>query len=199
MIRGATKFDLFKLEEEEKRLIEFLELLEQKKNLLKRQTEKSKRNFEKINNEFNKKFLSANILLKEAIKKFGLSHLKRISSVISRNYEIEMKKISVAGIKIKIPVIIKNEKIKYPITITSSTFDRTVEEFEELFEISVRFIVSKIIVERLTKELQDTIRKKNYLEMFVIPNVKRRRKYIEEYLSEREREEFSRIKRFKSF
>ena len=60
---------------------------------------------------------------------------------------------------------------------TSSTFDRMIEEYENVFKISVRLIVSKIIIQRLTKELQDAIRKENYLDVVIIPKIKNQRKY----------------------
>lgn len=69
---------------------------------------------------------------------------------------------------------------------------------EEVLEVLLNICSREIRLRRLGEEIQKTSRRINALEQFVIPRLDRELSRIELALEEREREDLSRLKRFKA-
>lgn len=115
------------------------------------------------------------------------------------DYSIEIQYHSVMGVDI--PVVNADQINAHPyygIHSTGSAVDETYLSFLEVRKHTLLLAEVENSIYRLAKAIQSTQRRANSLKNVVIPEYKKTVKYISDYLEEKEREEFSRLKVIKS-
>ncbi len=90
------------------------------------------------------------------------------------------------------------DRPQYPMTLTSSEFDKAYIKFNRAKEITVRLAELENSIYRLAVAIKKTQKRANALKNIIIPRFQSQLKFISGALEEKEREEFSRQKVIKA-
>lgn len=85
----------------------------------------------------------------------------------------------------------------YALTGMSARIDQAAEAFEELLSHLLELAPTEIKLKKLGEEIKKTSRRVNALEQRLIPKLTAEKRYIQQVLEEREREDIFRLKRIK--
>ncbi len=127
--------------------------------------------------------------------------LKSASFATRKGLLLDIKGKNIMGVAV--PVIEKKRIAKsvlergYSIIGVSGRIDETAEKFEAELDLVIGLAETETALKRLGGEIQMTRRRVNALEQVLIPELKKRAKYIENTIDEREREDLFRLKKVK--
>jgi V/A-type H+-transporting ATPase subunit D len=132
----------------------------------------------------------------------GKDTIESIAAVSERDFRIEVTEKSIWGLKYKdiafhdAPVRKPDER-GYDEYSTTPHLDESTLLFEKLLESMLTIAEYESKIKRLGEEIMRTTRKIRVLEELVLPDLKRQMKTIAQFIGEREREAYFRLKKFK--
>ncbi len=195
----VTRMELLKLKKSLEVAIRARNLLEEKRNVLAMELlnyiKKMGLAQEKIDERM-KKAHDAFIEAQMVLGKMGIR--SAIVSISPDRFSIEEKYRSIMGIRIPLLNLIEN-KMQIPCNFlsTSSKLDEVAFHMNEVIKATIEVAEAQATIKKLAEELKKIKRRVNALDRIIIPRIRNRIKYIEERLSEMERETIFRIKRIK--
>lgn len=132
----------------------------------------------------------------------GKEVIESIVAVSERDFRIDVVEKSIWGLKYKDIVFYdspmrKPDERGYDEYSTTPHLDESTALFEKLLESMLTIAQYESKIKRLGEEIVRTTRKIRVLEELVLPDLKRRIKTIAQFIGEREREAFFRLKKFK--
>ena len=136
-----------------------------------------------------------------ALSAEGPERLGSISLACHRNFEIELNRRNLWGIRV---ADIKRSPVRrgllergYAITGTGSRIDEATLSFEELLDSILELAPVETKLKKMGEEIKKTSRRVNALEQRLIRRLNSEQRYIQQVLEEREREDIFRMKRIK--
>lgn len=175
------------------------ELLDKKRNILIREMMMLIDKANNIQNNIDKAFEQAYKALQMA--NVTLGYCEKISKSIPLEDSVKIKYRSVMGVEIPIVTINqdKTPKLYYGLNSTNSKLDEAVNKFMNVKFLTVELSEIENSVYRLAYEIKKTQKRANSLKNILIPRFENDVTFITEALSEKEREEFTRLKVIKRF
>jgi len=171
------------------------ELLEKKKYILIKEREKYENEGKRLRNELNEAYEKASLMLRRTNVEIGIEEVSYIARGIKIDNGIDIKYKTIMGVEIPSIVCENQEKeINYGIYDTPISLDEAIIEFHKIKEILIELAGVENTIERLNKNIAKVQKRSNALSDIIIPRDKALEKSINEIISEREREEFSRLK-----
>jgi V/A-type H+-transporting ATPase subunit D len=140
--------------------------------------------------------------LKETKMVLGAIKLKEISSIAPSLFKIEVETRNLMGVRVPVlhldKKLAKTEKTPfYGFIDTPTMLDESVSLFQKILEKIVKYAEVIATLERLADEIISTKRRVNALNYVIIPRLETTINFIEQYLEERERESFIRMRHIK--
>ena len=131
----------------------------------------------------------------------GPERLGSISLACRRDFQIDLERRNLWGIRVadlKRPAVTRGLLERgYSITGTGSRIDEAARSFEELLDSILELAPIETKLKKLGEEIKKTSRRVNALEQRLIPRLNTEKRYIQQALEEREREDVFRLKRIK--
>lgn len=131
----------------------------------------------------------------------GPERLGSVALACHRDFQIDLQVRHLWGIRVadlKKPQVTRSLLDRgYAITGTGSRIDEAAGSFEELLESILELAPIEMKLKKLGEEIKKTSRRVNALEQRLIPRLNAEKRYIQQVLEEREREDIFRLKRIK--
>jgi V/A-type H+/Na+-transporting ATPase subunit D len=127
----------------------------------------------------------------------GVVAINRLTYGLSKEAKLDVGKRSIMGVKVPVIKDVKASDEWFSALYSSPELDNSVIKYREMFPALIRLIEKQLVLQRLADEIQKTKRKVNSLEYLIIPRLKGIKSIINFKLEEREREDFTRLKKIK--
>lgn len=171
------------------------ELMDKKRNILIRELMDLIAEATDIQEEIDTTFTNAYRALQKANIQMGIHEVEQISLGVPVENSIRIKRRSVMGTEIpKVEYDKKEKKPAYSFYHTKMSLDEACQQFEKVKELTIRLAEVENSAYRLAYNIKKTQKRANALSNITIPKYERLTKEIQEYLEEKEREEFTRLK-----
>lgn len=171
------------------------ELMDKKRNILIRELMDLIAEATDIQDEIDTTFTNAYRALQKANIQMGIHEVEQISLGVPVEDSIRIKRRSVMGTEIpKVEYDKKERKPAYSFYHTKMSLDEACQQFEKVKELTIRLAEVENSAYRLAYNIKKTQKRANALSNITIPRYERLAKEIQEYLEEKEREEFTRLK-----
>ena len=174
------------------------DLMDRKRNILIREIMTMSEKASTIQSEINTAYTKAYYTLEQA--QISIGNCSSFAECIPVDNGLHMTVRSVMGVEL--PTLKLNTTsplgLYYDLESTNGTLDVAYLKFNEVKTLTVELAEVEISVIRLAEAIQKTQKRANALGNVQIPQMQRTIKSIDEVLSEREREEFSRLKVIKA-
>ncbi|MBO5488161.1 MAG: V-type ATP synthase subunit D, partial [Eubacterium sp.] len=145
--------------------------------------------------EIDTTFTNAYRALQKANIQMGIHEVEQVSLAVPVENSIRIKRRSVMGTEIpKVEYEKKEQKPAYSFYHTRMSLDEACEQFEKVKELTIRLAEIENSAYRLAYNIKKTQKRANALQNITIPKYENLAKEIQEYLEEKEREEFTRLK-----
>jgi len=174
------------------------DLLDRKRNILVREMMELISSAEEIQNKINETYLEAYRALQNANITLGLVADTVSSFPYDDTLQIDYR--SVMGVELPVIRIDKEqngdkpERPVYSLMATNSQFDDAYLAFVRVKRLTVLMTQVETSIYRLANAVKKTQKRSNALQNIIIPNFEANIVFITNYLAEKEREEFSRLK-----
>lgn len=144
-------------------------------------------------------FQAAYHALQTANITLGISNVEQLGYTFPEDDSVSIRFRSIMGVELPM-VDFEKQPIepKYGFSRTSSALDEAYEKFNEVKALTAELAEVENAVYRLAVNVIKTKKRANALKNIIIPRYTDLVKYIQEYLEEKEREEFSRLKVIKN-
>jgi V/A-type H+-transporting ATPase subunit D len=132
----------------------------------------------------------------------GKNSIESLTFVTARNIGVDIREKSIWGLKYK-DVVVNETPVRepddrgYDYTATTPHLEEGIFLFEKILESMLDIAAFESKLNRLSDEITKITRKIKVLEERILPDLKHQIKTISQYISERERETYFRLKRFK--
>lgn len=171
------------------------ELMDKKRNILIRELMDLIAEATDIQEEIDTTFTNAYRALQKANIQMGIHEVEEIAFGVPVEDSIRIKRRSVMGTEIpKVEYDKKERKPAYSFYHTKMSLDEACQQFEKVKELTIRLAEVENSAYRLAYNIKKTQKRANALSNITIPKYERLAKEIQEYLEEKEREEFTRLK-----
>ena len=171
------------------------DLMDKKRNILIRELMDLIARATDIQDEIDTTFSNAYRALQNANLQMGIHQVEQISLAVPIEDSIRIKRRSVMGTEIpKVEYEKKQEKPAYSFYGTKMSLDEACQQFARVKELTIRLAEVENSAYRLAYHIKKTQKRANALQNITIPRYERLTKEIQEYLEEKEREEFTRLK-----
>lgn len=171
------------------------ELMDKKRNILIRELMGLIEEAEDIQEEIDATFAAAYRALQRVNIQMGIHAVEEIAKTVPVERSIRIKRRSVMGTEIPKVEYEKGErKPPYSLYNTRMSLDEACAEFEKVKELTIRLAGVENSAYRLAYNIKKTQKRANALSHITIPKYEGLVKEIQEYLEEKEREEFTRLK-----
>lgn len=171
------------------------ELMDKKRNILIRELMDLIAEATDIQEEIDTTFTNAYRALQKANIQMGIHEVEQISLGVPVEDSIRIKRRSVMGTEIpKVEYDKKEQKPAYSFYHTKMSLDEACQQFEKVKELTIRLAEVENSAYRLAYNIKKTQKRANALSNITIPKYENLTKEIQEYLEEKEREEFTRLK-----
>lgn len=171
------------------------ELMDKKRNILIRELMELIAEATDIQEEIDTTFTNAYRALQKANIQMGIHEVEQISLGVPVEDSIRIKRRSVMGTEIpKVEYDKKEQKPAYSFYHTKMSLDEACQQFEKVKELTIRLAEVENSAYRLAYNIKKTQKRANALSNITIPKYENLTKEIQEYLEEKEREEFTRLK-----
>lgn len=171
------------------------ELMDKKRNILIRELMDLIAEATDIQEEIDSTFTCAYRALQKANIQMGIHEVEQIAQGIPVEDSIHIKRRSVMGTEIpKVEYDKKERKPTYSFYHTKMSLDEACQQFEKVKELTIRLAQVENSAYRLAYSIKKTQKRANALSNIMIPRYEGLVKEIQEYLEEKEREEFTRLK-----
>lgn len=171
------------------------ELMDKKRNILIRELMELIAEATDIQEEIDTTFSEAYAALQKANIQMGIHEVEQIALSVPVEDGIAVKRRSVMGTEIpKVEYEKKERRPAYSFYHTKMSLDEASQQFERVKELTIRLAEVENSAYRLAYNIQKTQKRANALSNITIPKYENRVREIQEYLEEKEREEFTRLK-----
>lgn len=171
------------------------DLMDKKRNILIRELMDLIAEATDIQEEIDTTFTNAYRALQKANIQMGIHEVEQVSLAVPVENSIHIKRRSVMGTEIpKVEYEKKEQKPAYSFYHTRISLDEACEQFEKVKELTIRLAEIENSAYRLAYNIKKTQKRANALQNITIPKYENLSKEIQEYLEEKEREEFTRLK-----
>lgn len=171
------------------------ELMDKKRNILIRELMDLIAEATDIQEEIDTTFTNAYRALQKANIQMGIHEVEQISLGVPVEDSIRIKRRSVMGTEIpKVEYDQKEQKPAYSFYHTKMSLDEACQQFEKVKELTIRLAEVENSAYRLAYNIKKTQKRANALSNITIPKYENLAREIQEYLEEKEREEFTRLK-----
>ncbi len=171
------------------------ELMDKKRNILIRELMELISEAADIQTEIDSTFQTAYLALQKANIQMGIHEVEQISLAVPVEDSIQVKRRSVMGTEIpKVSYEKREHKPAYSFYHTRMSLDEACQQFEKVKELTIRLAEIENSAYRLATSIKKTQKRANALQNITIPKYESLAKEIQEYLEEKEREEFTRLK-----
>lgn len=171
------------------------ELMDKKRNILIRELMDLIAEATDIQEEIDTTFSEAYAALQKANIQMGIHEVEQIALSVPVEESILVKRRSVMGTEIpKVEYEKKECRPAYSFYHTKMSLDEACQQFERVKELTIRLAEVENSAYRLAYNIQKTQKRANALSNITIPKYENRAREIQEYLEEKEREEFTRLK-----
>lgn len=170
------------------------ELLDRKRMLMTREMARLSDNVESTKVELYEAFAAAYDSLREANMTLGQNEVFRIA--MSQSFDDEIYILTRSAMGVEIPEV-KCSPVKSPdygLSSTNPLLDEAYIKFGKVKVLAAKAAAVENSVERLEKAIKQSRKRANALKNIVIPDLESSIKYVTDYLSEKEREEFTTLK-----
>lgn len=195
---APTKSNLLLIKEQLSTAVEGYDLLEQKREILVMELLRIVEKVKLLEREIDKQVQLSYPALKNMLKAVGSDRVERIAHAVKYNFKMKEKKVTVAGMNFdSIDVELPEQQLFYSFLGSFADSDKVMVEFFKLLKLLTQMAGIRTVAWRLAGEVKKTQRRVNALDKMVIPQTKETKKYIEEVLEERERENIFVLKSLK--
>ena len=171
------------------------ELMDKKRNILIRELMELIAEASELQEQIDTTFTNAYRALQRANIQMGIHEVEEIALCVPVEHSIRIKRRSVMGTEIPKVEYEKGErKPAYSFYHTKLSLDEACQQFEQVKELTIRLAEIENSAYRLAYHIKKTQKRANALSHITIPKYERLEKEIQEYLEEKEREEFTRLK-----
>ena len=171
------------------------DLMDKKRNILIRELMELISEATDIQKEIDVTFSNAYKALQKANIQMGIHEVEQVSLSVPVENSIRIKRRSVMGTEIpKVEYVKKSGKPSYSFYGTKMSLDEACAEFEKVKELTIRLAEIENSAYRLAYNIKKTQKRANALQNITIPKYEKLSKEIQEYLEEKEREDFTRLK-----
>lgn len=171
------------------------DLMDKKRNILIRELMDLIAEATDLQEEIDTTFTNAYRALQKANMQMGIHEVEQISLGIPVEDSIRIKRRSVMGTEIpKVEYDKKPVKPAYSFYHTKMSLDEACQQFEKVKDLTIRLAEVENSAYRLAYNIKKTQKRANALSNITIPKYENLAKEITEYLEEKEREEFTRLK-----
>lgn len=171
------------------------ELMDKKRNILIRELMELIAEASELQEQIDTTFTNAYRALQRANIQMGIHEVEEIALCVPVEHSIRIKRHSVMGTEIPKVEYEKGErKPAYSFYHTKLSLDEACQQFEQVKELTIRLAEIENSAYRLAYHIKKTQKRANALSHITIPKYERLEKEIQEYLEEKEREEFTRLK-----
>lgn len=171
------------------------DLMDKKRNILIRELMDLIAEAMDIQEEIDTTFTNAYRALQKANIQMGIHEVEEISLMVPVEDSIRIKRRSVMGTEIpKVEYEKKEQKPAYSYYHTKMSLDEACQQFAKVKELTIRLAEIENSAYRLAYNIKKTQKRANALQNITIPKYEHLTKEIQEYLEEKEREEFTRLK-----
>lgn len=171
------------------------DLMDKKRNILIRELMDLIAAATDIQQEIDTTFTNAYRALQKANIQMGIHKVEMVSLAVPVENSIHIKRRSVMGTEIpKVEYQRAEQKPAYSFYHTKMSLDEACEQFQKVKELTVRLAEIENSAYRLAYNIKKTQKRANALSNITIPKYQGLVKEIQEYLEEKEREEFTRLK-----
>ena len=171
------------------------ELMDKKRNILIRELMDLIAEATDIQEEIDTTFTSAYRALQKANIQMGIHEVEQISLGVPVEDSIHIKRRSVMGTEIpKVEYEPKKQRPAYSFYRTKMSLDTAIQQFERVKALTIRLAEVENSAYRLAYNIKKTQKRANALSNITIPKYEGLVRDIQEYLEEKEREEFTRLK-----
>lgn len=158
--------------------------------------------FVKSREEIRKLYGTAIKELSQSLAREGEQTIKSLTFVTTRELNVSVKEESIWGLRYKNVevndrIIRKPNERGYDYHFTDSFVEEAAEHFEKVINEMLNIAKLEGKIKRLSKEIQKSSRKIKILEDKILPGIRKDIFQINQYLNERDRESFYRLKLFK--
>ncbi|MBN1623446.1 MAG: V-type ATP synthase subunit D [Clostridia bacterium] len=201
MERGMTptKGNLIKARNTLKLSGQGYELLDKKRNILTMEMMSLIDRAQLVQSKIDSTFKDAYHALQSANITLGISNVEQLGYTFAEDESVVVRFRSIMGVDI--PMVDYDKKPpepKYGFSRTSSSLDEAYEKFNQVKDLTAELAEIENAVYRLAMNVMKTKKRANALKNIIIPKYTEIVKYIQDYLEEKERENFSRLKVIKS-
>ena len=175
------------------------ELLDKKRNILTIEMMSLIDKAKLVQSRIDSTFKDAYYALQTANITLGISNVEQLGYTFPEDDSVAIRFRSIMGVELPM-VDFEKKKIepKYGFSRTSSALDEACEKFNEVKTLTAELAEVENAVYRLAVNVIKTKKRANALKNIIIPRYNEIVKYIQEYLEEKEREDFSRLKVIKA-
>ncbi|UCH81871.1 MAG: V-type ATP synthase subunit D [Nitrospiraceae bacterium] len=202
MIIHPTRTNLLTLKEKSKSVINSVVILKARRQALIREFLKTTvpflRSREDIRNTYGKALDELSLSLGHE----GVTTIKSISAATERDVNVDIVEKSIWGLRYK-DIIVHNDPVRdpdkrgYDFLATTPHLEESTYLFERILELMIELAAYENKLKRLSDEILNITRKMKVLEERMLPELKYQIKNISQYINERERETYFRLKKFK--
>ena len=188
---APTKSNLIRVTERLVTAEEGYDLLEQKREILVMELMRMVEQVKILERDLDARVESAYPAMKRMLIVVGRERADRLSRNISYDFQLEEKRVMLAGMNLpSLQIRLPERKLKYSPANSFAECDETMLEFFELLKILTELSVIRTLAWRLAREVRKTQRRVNALEKMVIPTARETKSYIEAALEEKDRDSF---------
>ncbi len=170
------------------------ELLDRKRTLMTREMSRLKGDADSIRSELNQAFAKAYDALQQANMTLGQNDVMRIAMSRDTDQSVVVLTRSVMGVEIPDVKCAPIAPPDYGLSSTNPLLDEAYLRFGHVKLLAAKTAAVENSVERLTKAIKQSRKRANALKNIVIPDLEESIKFVSDYLSEKEREEFTTLK-----
>ena len=197
-----TRTNLLHLKEKAASISSSIRILKARRQALIREFIHSSQIFLKNRNEIKKLYRKALEELHLARGHEGVSFIESLAMTGMREIGLRLEKRNVMGVKfwevtVAGAIVRTPPERHYDYAVTGWHLEEAIFGFEKIADEIMRIAAHESKLKRLSNEIVQISRRTRVMEERILPTVGSRIKAIEQYLSERERESYFRLKRFK--
>lgn len=195
---APTKSNLLAMTEQLATARNGYELLDQKRELLVQELMHMVEKVKLLERDIEKSVKQAYPAFKRMLMADGSDQIRRIAHDVHYDFEMNEKEIVVAGLRFQtLDVKLPEKQLFYSGVGTYANTDEVIDRFFDLLTLLTQMASIRTVVWRLADEVKKTQRRVNALDKLVIPQTEERKKYIENVLEEKERENIFVLKSLK--
>lgn len=189
-VKATTRQELLRLKKNLLQVKFAYKLLEQKRDTLVQEFLKLKEEFFKKKKDIYEKTREIILLLEFSEKFHSVSLLDYLSAIPTATIELKESAFSVMGLRSKIFLVEKLKKPQVDKNLCPESFYAAIRKFEKIIPEFIQLSSLENILEKLAAAIEKTRRRVNYLKDIIIPLLQSQIKYLNQKLSDQERERF---------